>query len=164
MKKERVVPKKNYFYLSLMILFVVLLTLSVFSINDKYQNKKLERSYLDGFISKISSNEIYNVTSETNGDFFILITKTNDESVYKFETSLKKLINKYNLRDNFIYINSTEDISCIDRVNKLFNTNIVEAPAIIFVKNGDFVKSIDSTSGILTSGDFQKLLDEYEVN
>ena len=39
MKKERVVPKKNYFYLLLMIIGVVIITFIIFGINDKYQNK-----------------------------------------------------------------------------------------------------------------------------
>ena len=40
MKKERVVPKKNYLYLLLMIVGVVVLTLFIFNLNNKYQNRK----------------------------------------------------------------------------------------------------------------------------
>ena len=164
MKKERVVPKRNYIYLLLMIFSVVLITLSIFSINDKYKNKRLESSYLDGFITKININEIDNVISETNSEFFILLTKTNDENVYKFEINLKKIINEYNLRDNFIYINYNEDYSCLDKINELFDIKLQKVPAILYFKNGEFVKSINSNMELLSIDDFQKLLDEYEVN
>ena len=164
MKKERVVPKRNYIYLLLMIFSVVLITLSIFSINDKYKNKRLESSYLDGFISKININEIDNVISETNSEFFILLTKTNDENVYKFEINLKKIINESNLRDNFIYINYNEDYSCLDKINELFDIKLQKVPAILYFKNGEFVKSIDSNMELLSIDEFQKLLDEYEVN
>ena len=39
MKKERVVPKKNYLYLLLMIVGVVVLTLFIFNLNNKYYIK-----------------------------------------------------------------------------------------------------------------------------
>ena len=162
MKKERVVPKKNYFYLLLMIIGVVVITFIIFGISDKYQNKKLESSYLSGYINQIKIEEIDNILAEPNSDMFVLITKTGDDNVYNFENDLKKIIKKKDLRDNFIFIdysNSTD----FDVINKKFKSNIKSIPAIIYIKNGEFVKSIDSSEHLLNSGDFEKLLDEYEV-
>lgn len=159
MKKERVIPKKNYIYLIIMILVVVFLTLFIFNMNDKIQNKKLETSYLNGYINEININEVNNILSEPSSDLFILITKVNDEKVYKFESDLKRIIKKYDLRDNFIYMVNND----MDVINNKFGSNIKEVPAIIYYKNGEFIKSIDSKDGLLTGGDFQKLIDEYEV-
>ena len=47
--------------------------------------------------------------------------------------------------------------------NKKFKSNIKSVPAIIYIKNGEFVKNIDSSEHMLNVGDFEKLLDEYEV-
>ena len=160
MKKERVVPAKNYFYLFVMILIVVLLTLFIFNLNDKIHNKRLQTSYLDGYVNEININEVDNVLSEPSSDLFVLITKTNDESVYKFETNLKKIIKKYDLRDNFIYVVYNNNLK---EINSIFGSDIKEVPAIIYFKNGEFIKSIDSESRVLSVGDFQKILDEYEV-
>ena len=164
MKKDRVVPKKNYLYLSLMIIFVVLLTFIIFDINDKYQNKRLETSYLDGYVTQISLNEINNVLSEPGSELFILVTETNNELIYKFESDLKKVIKKYDLRDNFIYIDYTNNDRKINILNEKLGSNIKSLPAIIYLKNGELIKSIDSSDSILNVGEFEKLLDEYEVN
>ena len=163
MKNERVVPKINYLYLVLMIISIVLITFFIFGINDKVQNKKLETSYLEGYINEVSFSELLNVLSEPSSELFILVTKTNDESVYKFETELKKIIKKYDLRDNFIYIDSSNNETVVNRINNILNSDIKTIPAIIYIKNGEFVKNIDSSVNILNGGDFEKLLDEYEV-
>ena len=153
MKKERVVPKKNYFYLLLMIIGVVVLTFVIFGINDKYQNKKLESSYLSGYVNQISVEEIDNILAEPNSDMFVLITKTGDDNVYNFENDLKKIIKKKDLRDNFIFIDYSDNDN-YDVINKKFKSNIKRVPAIIYIKNGEFVKNIDSSEHMLNVGDF----------
>ena len=163
MKKERVVPKKNYIYLFIMLLFVVIITFMIFGINDKYQNKKLESSYLDGYINQVNLNEISNVLSEASSELFILVTKTNNEDIYQFESDLKKVINKYDLRDNFIFIDYTDSENKLNILNETLGSDVNSIPAIIYLKNGEFIKSIDSRDNMLNSGDFEKLLDEYEV-
>lgn len=162
MEKERVVPKKNYFYLLLMIIGVVVITFIIFGINAKYQNKKLENSYLSGYINQIKVEEIDNILTEPNSDMFVLITKTDDDNTYNFESDLKKIIKKKDLRDNFMFIDYTSNNN-YDIINKKFKSNIKSVPAIIYIKNGEFVKSIDSSEHMLNVGDFEKLLDEYEV-
>lgn len=161
-KNEREVPKKNYLMLLLMIIFVVVITFVIFDINDKYQSRKLENSYLAGYISEVNVNDLNNILTEPSSELFILVTKTGEEDVYNFEIDLKKVINKYDLRDNFIYINYTDED--LNELNKVLGSDITTIPAVIYFKNGDYVKSIDSSSSMLNSGDFEKLLDEYEVN
>ena len=164
MKKERVVPKKNYIYLFIMILFVVVITFIIFGINDKYQNRKLETSYLDGYVNQINLNEISNVLTEPSSELFILVTETNNEDIYKFESDLKKIIKKYDLRDNFIYIDYTDSKNKLNVLNETLGSDIKSIPAIIYLKNGEFIKSIDSSENLLNASEFEKLLDEYEVN
>ena len=162
MKKNKVVPKKNYFYLFLMFVVVVILTFMIFEINNKYQNKKLDKSYMDGFINQIKLDEVRNVLTEPSSELFILVTKTNDPDAYKFESNLKKIINKNDLRDNFIFIDYTN--GDLKDLNEVLGSNIKMVPAIVYIRNGEFVKNIDSSNGILQASEFQKLLDEYEIN
>ena len=163
MKKERVIPKKNYLYLILMILSVVLITVFIFDLNDKIMNKKLESSYFKGYINEVSLNEISDVLVEPSSELFVLVTKTNDNEVYRFESDLKKIIKKYDIRDNFIYIDFTNKENSLGELNKIFGSDVKDIPAIIYIKNGIFVKAIEGSQGILNSGEFEKLLDEYEV-
>ena len=162
-KNDRVVPRKNYFILALLMIMVVMVTFLIFDINNKYQNRKLNESYLTGYLNEVTENEINNIMTETTTEFFVLITETGREDVYKFETQLKKIIKKYDLRDNFILIDYTENKDSLDSLNKKFNSDIKSIPAILYFKDGEFVKSIDSSEEILKAEEFDKLLDEYEI-
>ena len=161
-KKERVVPKKNYYILSFLIVMVVVVTFLIFDMNNKFQNNKLEESYFTGYLNEVNENELDSIMTETTTEYFILITKTEDEDVYKFEKDLKKIIKKNDLRDNFVFINYTDN-SDLSNLNKKFGSDIKTIPAILYFKDGVFVKSIDSKEGIIKASDFDKLLDEYEI-
>ena len=162
-KKDRVVPKKNYLYLLLMIVLVVVITFSITNINKKYQERSLEQSYFDGYINEISTNELNTILTEPSSEQFILITKTNNEEVFDFEVELKKIIKRKDLRDNFIYLDYTNKENELNELNNILNANIKNIPAIIYIKNGELMKIIESEKDILRAEEFDKLLDEYEV-
>ena len=162
-KNERVVPVKNYIYLLIMIIVVVALTFLIFNINKNYQTKKLETSYLANYLTVVKTEELSNILSEPSSELFIFVTKTNDENVFNLETDLKKVIKKHDLRDNFILLDYTNE-SNVEELNKILKSDIETIPAIIYIKNGEFIKSIDSKESLLKSSDFEKMLDEYEVN
>ena len=180
-KNERVVPIKNYIYLLIMIIVVVALTFLIFNINKNYQTEKLETSYLANYLTVVKTEELSNILSEPSSELFIFVTKTNDENVFNLEKDLKKIIKKhdlrdqhtklqqnttpptFNLRDNFILLDYTDE-SNVEELNKILKSDIETLPAIIYIKNGEFIKSIDSKESLLKSSDFEKMLDEYEVN
>jgi len=163
MKKDRVVPKKNYLYLLLMITLVVILTFSVFNINKKYQTRKLESSYMEGYLNEISTNELNTLLIEPSSELFILLTETNDEDIYDFEIDLKRIIKRKDLRDNFIYIDLTDKESELKELNQILKSNIKTIPSIIYLKNGEVIKVIESKDTIIRADEFEKMLDEYEV-
>ena len=161
-KNERVVPIKNYIYLLIMIIVVVALTFLIFNINKNYQTEKLETSYLANYLTVVKTEELSNILSEPSSELFIFVTKTNDENVFNLEKDLKKIIKKHDLRDNFILLDYTDE-SNVEELNKILKSDIETLPAIIYIKNGEFIKSIDSKESLLKSSDFEKMLDEYEV-
>ena len=162
-KNERVVPIKNYIYLLIMIIVVVSLTFLIFNINKNYQTEKLETSYLANYLTVVKTEELSNILSEPRSELFIFVTKTNDENIFNLEKDLKKIIKKHDLRDNFILLDYTDE-SNVEELNKILKSDIETIPAIIYIKNGEFIKSIDSKESLLKSSDFEKMLDEYEVN
>ena len=162
-KNERVVPIKNYIYLLIMIIVVVSLTFLIFNINKNYQTEKLETSYLANYLTVVKTEELSNILSEPSSELFIFVTKTNDENIFNLEKDLKKIIKKHDLRDNFILLDYTDE-SNVEELNKILKSDIETIPAIIYIKNGEFIKSIDSKESLLKSSDFEKILDEYEVN
>ena len=146
-----------------MIIVVVALTFLIFNINKNYQTEKLETSYLANYLTVVKTEELSNILSEPSSELFIFVTKTNDENVFNLEKDLKKIIKKHDLRDNFILLDYTDE-SNVEELNKILKSDIETLPAIIYIKNGEFIKSIDSKESLLKSSDFEKMLDEYEVN
>ena len=160
-KEKRAVPKKNYLYLVIMLVIVVIVTFSIVKISNNYNNKKLEKSYLYKYLSEVNIDEVKNILTEPSSEMFILVTKNNDARVYNFEKDLKKVIKNRELRDSFIYISLDNNLSDINNVLK---TDIDTVPAIIYYKNGNVVKKIDSSENFINVGDFEQLLDSYEVD
>lgn len=162
--KKRVVPKKNYFYLIIMLIMVVVVTFSIVNISENYQERKLEKSYLYKYINEVKLNEVKNILTEPSSEMFILVTRVNDEEVYNFEKNIKKVIKNRDLRDSFIYIDYTDKKDDLESLSKTLGCDISSLPAIIYYRNGEVVTSIDSSERLLNSGDFEQLLDSYEVN
>ena len=162
--KKRVVPKKNYLYLLILLFMVVIVTFSIVGISNIYNDKKLEKSYLYKYINEVTVDEVKNILTEPSSELFILVTKNNDESVYNFEKDLKKVIKTKELRDNFIYIDYTNNKDNLDGINKALGSNINGVPAIIYYKNGKIITSVDSKEKLINVGDFEQLLDSYEVD
>ena len=160
---KRVVPKKNYFYLIIMLVMVVVITFSITHLGNTYKDRKLEKSYLYKYVNDVTLDEVNNILTEPSSELFILITKTNDELVYNVEKDLKKVIKDHDLRDNFIYIEFNQSIN-LDTLNNTLGSNIKSVPAIIYYKNGNLITSVDSDDGLLNSGDFEYILDSYEVD
>lgn len=161
-KNDRVIPKKNYLYLVIMLVSVIIVTIFVFEIYKKYQSQKLQTSYLTNYINEVKLEDMNNILTEPSSELFILVTKVNDEDVYKLESNIKKVIKSNDLRDNFIFIDYTDkDLS---KLNKALGSDIKTIPALIYFKDGEYVKSIDSSLDMLSSEDLEQILDEYEVN
>lgn len=162
-KNERVIPKKNYIYLIIMMVIVVFVTLLVFDINNKYQLRKLKTSYLYEYVSEVKIEDLNNILTEPSSELFIFVTKTNDEVVYNLESKIKKVIKEHDLRDNFIYIDYTNQEDNLGELNKVLGSEIKAIPALIYYRDGKYVKSIDSSKELLSSDNLEQILDEYEV-
>ena len=103
-----------------------------------------------------------NVLTEPSSEMFIIITKVNNQNIFNQEKEIKKVIKRRDLRDNVMFINYTNK-NDLNELNKVLGSNIKTIPAILYYKNGEFITSIDSTNGLINAGEFEKLLDSYEV-
>lgn len=160
---KRVVPRKNYLYLLIMLIIVVFITFSIVKIGKYYDEKKLEKSYFDGYISEVTLKDMKNILTEPSSEMFIIITEVNNEEIYRQEKDIKKVIKKRDIRDNIMFIDYTDNKNDLSELNKVLGSNIKSIPAIIYYKNGELIKTIDSSNGLLNAFEFEKLLDSYEV-
>ena len=160
---KRVVPRKNYLYLLIMLIIVVFITFSIVKICKYYDEKKLEKSYFDGYISEVTLKDIKNILTEPSSEMFIIVTEVNNEEIYKQEKEIKKVIKKRDIRDNIMFIDYTNDKNDLTELNRVLGSEIKSIPAIIYYKNGQVATSIDSSNGLINAFEFEKLLDSYEV-
>ena len=164
----KVVPRRNYFLLFLIIVLVIVGTLAIINISNAIKNKKINAGYINKYVSELKYKELNSFLVEPANNTFLYLTYTGDKEVYKLETKLKKLINTYELQSNFIYVDVTSEMAASDFIKTLndkvgANGEINKLPVILYYKDGTLTEILEGQNGVFTVGDFQKLLDEYEI-
>ena len=165
---KREIPKKNYIILLGVIILVFAVCLASYNLYNIYQENKIKTSPLSA--TEILYEDLKNTTLEINADTFLVISYVEDEAVHKNELEIKKMLEKKDLLDNLMYLNVTEYrlqegfITELNTVLKLKDNLTIETlPAIVYYKDGEAVKTIDSKDGLLNVGNFQQLIDMYEL-
>lgn len=170
--KKNNINFKKIFYFILGFLLIIFLIWYIISWKNVKQEEKLMNSYL------ITSNtlsveikdlsETIQVLKESPSEYFVYISYTNDEKVYSFEKKLKKLIDNYNLKDEFYFVNVTnikDDENFYSEINDTFNTKLINnIPCILHFKNNELKKVIYNKDLNKTYTDFENLLKENEFD
>ena len=138
-----------------------------------YAISKNEEKYVTSYL--MSSNtinyemneieEISSVLSETANYYFVYISYTNDADVYNLEKSLKPIIDKYDLNNNFYYINVTNikenkakyKKEIADRLN-IDEKEMNNIPIIMYFKDGVLTQSAK------TAKDLENLVKNQGIN
>ena len=174
-KNERFVPVKNYVIVVLVAIAIIALVLYGFSWHKVIKENRVSTSYL--IKEKVISNEMQtieelnDVFSEAPSEYFLYISYTGSEQIYKMEKELTTLINNYNLNEKFYYLNITDikkEDNYIDKLNKtldLKNKKITSVPTILYFKEGKLIDIINKEeNNMMDIGDFQKILDVNKVD
>lgn len=170
--KKNNINFKKLFYFILGFLLIIFLIWYIISWKNVKQEEKLMNSYL------ITSNtlsveikdlsETVQVLKESPSEYFVYISYTNDEKVFNFEKKLKKLIDNYNLKDEFYFVNVTnikDDENFYSEINDTFNTKLIRnIPSILHFKNNELKKVIYNKDLNKTYTDFENLLKENEFD
>ena len=143
-------------------------------------NLKVESNYKSAYLVEeeiideshiLSLNNAKNVLDSLNGDYFVYVgyTKMYNSEVQILDMGIANLINKYDLKDKFYYLNID---SIINKKNKIALVNkylgyrdvlISKIPTIVYVNSENIVRIENiitrEDDKLMTVGDFQKLLD-----
>ena len=169
----RYVPLKNYFLAIMIVAIVIFLVLYLF---EWYKVKNLEKYGTSYLISSNTINleikdyeEIPLVLSETSNDYFIFINYLNVEETYKLEKELKDVIDEYNLKDIFYYINVTklkEKKDYLDNLNDALNLDnkIESVPTILYYHNNELAEVIANKNDIISADDLEDIIKKYEID
>ncbi len=170
--KKNNINFKKIFYFILGFLLIIFLIWYIISWKNVKQEEKLMNSYL------ITSNtlsveikdlsETVQVLKESPSEYFVYISYTNDEKIFNFEKKLKKLIDNYNLKDEFYFVNVTnikDDENFYSEINDTFNTKLINnIPSILHFKNNELKKVIYNKDLNKTYTEFENLLKENEFD
>ena len=165
---KRKIETKNYVILLIVIvvtIFAVFYARSWYITGIEYRENN---SIMSSTISQINENEITNCLSE-NPNAVIYASFGEDTEVKDFERKFQKLIIKYSLVNQFLYVNldtsSDSFVSTLrsfavsaDVSNKVNNTSA----SIYIFKNGNLTQVVDNADTIGTE-QIIKILKEYGV-
>ena len=173
-KNERFVPVKNYVIVFLVAIGVIALVLYAFEWRNAIQKDRVSTSYL--VKQKVISNEmktleeLNDVFSEAPSEYFLYISYTGSEKIYKLEQELKVLIENYNLSEEFYYLNVTNiknGEGYMDEINKVLNLEdrkITSIPTIVYFVDGKAVDMVErKDNNMMNSGDFEHMLEANRI-
>ena len=137
----RKIPLKNYFVLLVIVVITGVLTLYLSSV---YREKNKTTTVMHGYISEITEKELTDYIIE-KPIIFMYISDKFDLKNDDFEEDLKKEINKNNLKDYFVYLNSsdlTKEFSHFFKTNYNLEIDITNTPILVLINDGE-VKDIE---------------------
>ena len=119
-EKKREVPLKNYIIGLLIIIAVFLVTWYAKKTYEISMQNKLSQSVLSRVVGEIKYDETDNVLLEKSANYFIYISYANDKKTYDLEKQIKSTISKYEIQDNFYYLNVTDEMEKDNFIEKLY--------------------------------------------
>lgn len=160
-KKKR----RHYIFISGIVILIVCAIISLVNVFVKADRDNIEISPLA--TNQILNGDIKNAMKEINADTFLVISYTNDQIVHKNEKEIEKYLKKINLLDNVMYLDLKDyvnDVDYLTNINKslgLKGENTIEKlPAVIFYKDGSFVKMVDSRKNTLNVEVFKNYIQD----
>ena len=112
---KRVIPKKNYIYLLLIIILSLMVIYYIYLWHKSYKESLLNSDILSEYLNVINYNEIEDYIVE-NKDAVIYVSILGNEEINKFEMSFRNTIRDNGLRNVLLYMNVNDyDKHIIDR-------------------------------------------------
>lgn len=134
-------------FVTLMVLFIAL------KLNANRNYNLLSTSSIDKYLTEVRYDSISTHIIE-NSNAIIYVSNSSEESSKLFEKNFKKVIKKYNLENDIVYIN-INDTNIVDPLYQI-------APQLIFYKNGAVEDIIDCIT-LKTYDNIVKELEERSV-
>jgi|GEM_PF-4239772 hypothetical protein len=157
--------RRHYIFIIGIIVLIVCAAFSLINVFVKTDRDNIDVSPLA--TNQILNGDIKNAMKEINADTFLVISYTNDQVVHKNEKEIEKYLKKVNLLDNVMYLDLKDyvnDADYLKNINKaigLKGENAIEKlPAVIFYKDGSFVKMVDSRKNTLNVDVFKKYIQD----
>lgn len=136
----REVPKKNYF---IMLIIIVVIAITTIALANIYNKHNVKTSVMYNYLSEIKINDFDVYIVENPNTIIYIGDKYNVDNDAIEKKIMKKMI-ELNVSDYFVYLNLTDNIDYIDRLNKKYNVNISKDLPVIVVFDDGKIKTIYS--------------------
>lgn len=138
--KEKKIAAKNYIIITLIFAATICLTLYLCSCYNVYNESQKEIPVIRGTLSEITDSDFEHYIMENQNSNIYMCTASNLKC-RNFEKDFKKLLNKKNLQESFIYLNlsNTNQESFIKSFNEKYPYKIAlteNYPAIVIFEDG----------------------------
>ena len=135
---KKKIPTKNYICLTLIIICTMAITYYLYLWLVAY--KELDtQSILEQHLQVINYNDINNYVIENNDSFLYITNKNKDYS--KFENDLYNLIKKYNLFQDVLYLDISDNIK--NGTFTINNFTFKQYPIFVLYDNGNITSIYD---------------------
>ena len=145
MKDElRVIPKKNYIILGIVVLVSLLIIYYFYMWVSAYKDAKENVSVLDNYMNVINYNELDNYIVE-NPDSVIYVSVVDDTQINKFDKKLANSIKNNDFNKDVLYMNITETIKDASIKREMIEkyslkySDITDIPNIIVFEDGKLI-------------------------
>ena len=143
MKNEglRVIPKKNYVILGIVILLTICLVYYFYTWSRLYNEVKLNERILDNYMEVINYNELEDYLIE-NPDTVIYVSVLKNSTIRDFEKKFRRVLKNNEIDKKILYLDLTNDIDNKNLKNEMKkkyhinNLDITDVPLIMIIENG----------------------------
>jgi len=166
--KNKVLEKKNYIFMALITVAVVVLTFYISSWYKIIKKYRENNSVVEEVVTKIDASSLSSYLLD-NPNALIYIASSNDPDIKDFESSLKKYIVNEELTSAIIYLD-TKDMTQ-DDINKIFLPyvsstiklkNIVTAN-ILYFEDREIVDAIYTKNSVAKINDVKTFLEGNSI-
>ena len=158
-EKSRDIPKKNYIYLSIIILGSILFLIYIYKWYQTYNQSKLNTSIMNNYLTIINYNELDNYIIE-NKDAIIYVSILGDENINRFENKFKNIIIKNNLKQSILYLDLTNE-NINNATNKLQIND--KFPYLVVYTNGKITDTYNIRKNKYKTKKIEKYLNRIGV-
>ena len=177
MTKEelRVIPKRNYVILAIILLISFLLIYYFYMWIDAYNETKLNKPILDKYLEVINYNELEDYIIESPNAIIYISVLENSE-IRDFEKQFKNMLKTDQINEDLLYMDITDEMNN-ERIKKeigdsrlLSNINIQKLPTVIVIDNGNVTYTYSVSENNFDIQDFKmfvnniKFSSEGEIN
>ncbi len=142
MKNVKDIPIRNYILLGIVIIISMAIVIYFYMWYRMYEVKKMNSPIMDEYLQVLHYNELDNYLLE-NKEAVVYVSILGDTEIRDFEKKFKRLISKYSLNNDILYLDITDELKNSKLYDEIKNNYGIVVPYIIVFKNGNVVSKFN---------------------